>query len=394
MRLTKSRKWIFFFLGWVGMVLYFTQRWLLGPLIPELMTVFNANQTSLGAIGSASMWGYMFTPLLAGWLSDRFGRKHMVLAGIFGFSSLTLLCGLATSAHQLFWARFFTGAAEAFFFIPLIAFTLELFPERPGFYLTLMSSGTSVGWFLGPSLAGCLLEMTGSWRNPFLVTGLLGLAVTAMLFLSWPGEKRVASKEPFFHRAMLSRLNLGLLILLGLATASQLAAEFGFTMWYPAFLEMEIHMTPASAGVLAGIFGLGQFLGRPLFGWVSDRLGYRSVGVVCGAVFGLSLLLILQTQSAPYRAFFTFQAGFIGAAVMGALWTFTGLMYPRAKGLALGVITTMGYACGSFAPLLIGSLADRASVSLGLGVVCAPAAFLTAILLLATFAAKASLKNS
>lgn len=389
----KSKRWIFFFLGWVGMVLYFTQRWLLGPLIPELMTVFNANQTSLGAIGSASMWGYMFTPLLAGWLSDRFGRKYVVLAGILGFSSLTLLCGFTISAGQLFWARFFTGAAEACFFIPLLAYTLELFPERPGFYLTLMSSGTSVGWFLGPSLAGALLETTGSWRNPFLVTGILGLAVTAMLFLSWPGEKRVASKDPFFDRAMLSRLNLGLLILLGLATASQLAAEFGFTMWYPAFLEMEVDMTPARAGVLAGIFGLGQFLGRPLFGWISDRLGYRSVGIVCGVIFGVSLLLILQPQSTPHRAFFTFQAGFIGAAVMGALWTFTGLVYPRSKGLALGLITAMGYACGSLAPVLIGFFADRASVSVGLGLVCAPAAILAAILLLVTFSAKSSLRN-
>jgi sugar phosphate permease len=79
---------------------------------------------------------------------------------------------------------------------------------------------------------------------------------------------------------------------------------------------------------------------------------------------------------------------------MGALWTFTGLVYPQAKGLALGFINTMGYACGSLAPVLIGFFADRASVSVGLGFVCAPAAFLTAILLLATFTAKSSLKNS
>jgi MFS family permease len=391
---TNSRKWIFFFFGWVGMILYFTQRWLLGPLIPELMAVFNVNQTSLGAIGSASMWGFMFTPLLAGWLSDRFGRKYVVLAGIFGFSSLTLLCGLATSTGQLFWARLFTGAAEAFFFIPLIAYTLELFPERPGFYLTLMSSGTCLGWFLGPSLAGCLLEMTGSWRYPFLVSGLSGLAVTALLFLSWPGGERVDSREPFFDRAILNKLNLGLLILLGLAAASQMTAEFGFTMWYPAFLEMEAYMTPASAGVLAGIYGLGQFFGRPLFGWVSDRLGYRLVGITCGAIFGVSLLLTLQAQSTPYRALFTLQAGFTGAAVMGALWTFTGLVYPRAKGFALGVIMTVGYVCGSVAPIFIGFLADHASVSLGLGAVCVPSAFLAGILLLGTFTAKSSLKNS
>jgi fucose permease len=56
------------------MILYFTQRWIFGPLIPPLMHDFSLNRAALGLIGSASLRGYMITPVAAGLLSDRFGR--------------------------------------------------------------------------------------------------------------------------------------------------------------------------------------------------------------------------------------------------------------------------------------------------------------------------------
>lgn len=48
----RSNKMLFFFLGWLGMVLYFTQRWIFGPLIPSLMEAFGADRTTLGVVGA------------------------------------------------------------------------------------------------------------------------------------------------------------------------------------------------------------------------------------------------------------------------------------------------------------------------------------------------------
>jgi sugar phosphate permease len=71
--------------------------------------------------------------------------------------------------------------------------------------------------------------------------------------------------------------------------------------------------------------------------------------------------------------------------MMGAVWTFTGLIFPTFKGLALGVITTFGYATASLAPISIGYIGDRYSISTGLWVIAVPAVFLGALSLLATF---------
>ncbi|HOW55036.1 MAG TPA: MFS transporter [Syntrophorhabdaceae bacterium] len=367
------------------MVLYFTQRWIFGPLIPSLMEAFGADRTALGIVGAGSLWGYMFTPIIAGMLSDRFGRRYTVLFGIFGFSLLTVVSGMANSTGQLFLFRLVTGMTEAFFFIPLIAFTMELFPERPGFYVTFMSSGTSMGWFTGPALAGWLLDLTGNWRVPFILTGLAGIGIALLLMFFWPEEKKeIHTGGSFFDRSIMQRSSITMLVLVSFASMFQISAEFGFAMWYPVFLKTEIGTSASVAGVIAGVWGVGQFIGRPTMGWASDRLGYRRVGVIGGIVMGLSLILVLRAENPFLRGFLTLFTGFVGSAVMGTLWTFTGLTFSRARGLALGIMTTFSYAVSSLSPITIGYIGDRCRVSTGLMAICVPAVFLACAIFAST----------
>jgi len=372
------------------MVLYFTQRWILGPLIPSLMEAFGTDRTTLGIVGAGSLWGYMLTPIIAGIISDRFGRRHVILFGMFGLSALTIISGLAHSAGQLFLFRFVTGLIEGFFFIPMLAFTMEIFPERPGFYLTFMSSGTSFGWFTGPALAGWLLDLTGNWRIPFMATGVAGIALAVALVLVWPEDRTERhSGGRLFDASILTRSSLIMLALVSFTAMFQISGEFGFAMWYPVFLKTEVGMTASMAGVVAGLWGIGQFIGRPTIGHISDRMGYRKVGIVGGILMGLGLILILEVHNFAARIAITFITGFVGSAVMGTLWTFTGLTFARARGLALGVLTTWSYAVASLSPITIGWIGDHYHVSTGLLIVCAPSVFLAC----AAFAATAFVKK-
>lgn len=367
------------------MVLYFTQRWIFGPLIPSLMEAFGTDKTTLGIVGAGSLWGYMLTPIIAGLISDRFGRRYVVLFGMFGLSAMTVVSGLAHSTGQLFLFRFVTGLIEGFFFIPMIAFTMELFPERPGFYVTFMSSGTSFGWFTGPALAGWLLDLTGNWRIPFMATGIAGIMLAAALFIVWPEEKR--ERYPgakLLDPSILERSSLIMLFLVSFTAMFQISGEFGFAMWYPVFLKTEVGMTASMAGLVAGLWGVGQFIGRPTMGHISDRMGYRKVGITGGIIMGLCLMLILKLDNPVARGSVTFFTGFVGCAVMGSLWTFTGLTFARARGLALGVLTTWSYAIASLSPITIGWIGDHYRVSTGLLVICVPAVFLACITFAAT----------
>ena len=376
----------FFIMGWFGMLIYFAQRWLFGPLIPSLMQDFGADRTTLGVVGSASLWGYMFLPIAAGLISDRFGRKHAILCGIFGFSILTVVSGLTGSVGQLFWSRFFTGTVEAFYFVPIAAFTMELFPERPAFFLGLLVSGSSVGWFVGPAVAGWLLDLTGSWRAAFLVIGTGGVITGFLQWRFWPNEARPPRAAVFFDRVILRPRNLLMLLFLALVLTFQMAAEFGFTMWFPVYLRTEALTSATRAGLLAGCFGIGQAFGRPVMGFVADWAGYRRTGSAGSVFMGVFFMLALLTPSMLLKALFTGAAGFIAAAATGGLWTFTGLVFTSYKGLALGVIMTFAYCASSVGPIAIGWIGDRYTIATALWTVTVPCAFAAGCAFLPTFA--------
>ena len=384
----KSNRMGFFIMGWFGMLFYFAQRWLFGPLIPSLMQAFGADSTTLGVIGSASMWGYMSIPIVAGLISDRFGRKHAILFGIFGFSTLTVVSGLVNTANQLFWSRFFTGTVEAFYFVPLTAFTLEIFPERPAFFLGLLMSGSAMGWFVGPAVAGWLLDLTGTWRSAFLVIGSAGLAVAFLQWRLWPEVRSEIRSSVYFNRAILLPRNALMLLFLGLVLTFQTASEFGFAMWFPVYLRTEVLMSATGAGVLAGLFGIGQALGRPIMGIVSDRTGYRRTGVAGSILMGIFLMLTLSVANTPLRVLFTLMAGFIGTAETGGLWTFTGLAFASFKGLALGIIVTIAYCASSFSPIAIGYIGGHYSIATALWTVTVPCAFAAGAFFMPTFLLK------
>ena len=294
--------------------------------------------------------------------------------------------GWRTARTELFWIRFFTGMMEAFYFVPVTAFTLELFPERPAFFLGLLISGSSLGWFVGPALAGWLLDVTGTWRSAFLVVGLAGLFVAFLQWRFWPvGVKQADRTGLFFDRDILRPRNLLMLMFLGLVLTCQMASEFGFTMWFPVYLKKELMMSATAAGLLTGVFGLGQAVGRPITGILADRVGYRQTGSAASAITGIFFMLTLTAGSTMQRLVYMLVAGFVSTASTGGLWTFTGLVFTRFKGLALGVIVTMAYCTASLSPVTIGYITDHYSVSTALWTVSVPCAFAAALFVLPTF---------
>jgi predicted MFS family arabinose efflux permease len=230
-----------------------------------------------------------------------------------------------------------------------------------------------------------MLDLTGSWRWPFIVTGVAGLCVWALLWRFWPSEEKRERPPAFFERGIMTRANIIMLFLLALTSTFEIGTEFGFTMWYPVFLKTEVGVTVTAAGLMAGLYGIGQFFGRPLMGLVSDRVGYREIGIGAALLQGFALVLILSAKEPLLRSMLTFGGGLVGSAVITTLLTFTGLAFSRFKGLAMGLIVTFGYATGSLAPITIGYIGDHYSVGMALWAVCVPAAFAAGVPFLATY---------
>jgi EmrB/QacA subfamily drug resistance transporter len=135
--------------------------------------------------------------LLAGRLGDLYGNRRVFLAGVAGFTSASLLCGLAGSATWLVIGRGVQGLAGAVVSAIALSLTMSLFTtpadraKAMGVFGFVMSSGGAIGVLLGGVLTGLL-----SWHWIFLVNLPVGIAVVALSLRLLPaGGERTGGRR-------------------------------------------------------------------------------------------------------------------------------------------------------------------------------------------------------
>jgi DHA2 family multidrug resistance protein len=131
------------------------------------------------------------TPL-AGWLTERFGRKRLIQTSIFAFTAASALCGLATTLEELVLFRVLQGAVGAAIVPVSQAVLLDLFPkERQGQAMAIWGMGAVVGPIFGPALGGYLTEQL-SWHWVFFINVPVG--VLAFIGLNLLEERKSEEK--------------------------------------------------------------------------------------------------------------------------------------------------------------------------------------------------------
>jgi DHA2 family multidrug resistance protein len=118
-----------------------------------------------------------------GWLAARFGRKHLFVFCIIGFTITSMLCGAAQTLEQIVLFRLLQGMSSAAL-VPLSqAILFDIYPvERRGFAMAVWGMGVMIGPILGPTLGGYLTEIY-NWRYVFYINLPFGLLATLGLLL-------------------------------------------------------------------------------------------------------------------------------------------------------------------------------------------------------------------
>jgi EmrB/QacA subfamily drug resistance transporter len=160
-----------------------------------------AIRDTLGGGISAQQWivdAYLVTLgsfiLLAGSLSDLFGRKRVFAAGLVGFGVTSLLAAIAPSAAVLIVARGMQGATGALLVPSSLAIIIATFsgPDQ-GKAIGTWTAWTGIGFIVGPLLGGALVDV-GSWRWVFAIN-VLPIAVTLAVLARIPAEPPRAEKS-------------------------------------------------------------------------------------------------------------------------------------------------------------------------------------------------------
>lgn len=146
--------------------------------------------------------------LLAGSLSDLFGRKRILLAGLVGFGAASLLCAVAPNSLFLIIMRGLQGIAGALIVPSSLALIMSTFDgEAKGKAIGVWTGWTGISFIVGPLLGGLLVD-SGSWRLIFAIN-ILPIIVTLWLMRSLESEKTLEKVRVDILGAVLGIIGLG-----------------------------------------------------------------------------------------------------------------------------------------------------------------------------------------
>jgi DHA2 family multidrug resistance protein len=172
--------------------------------LPHMRAALSASQDEVSWVLTSYIVAAAIATPLSGWLSDRIGRRNLLLIGVSGFTAASLLCGIATSLPEMVLFRIAQGIFGATLAPLAQAILLDITPrEKMGQSMAVFGLGMMVAPIVGPTLGGVLTENFG-WRWVFLVNLPVGILAFAALFFNMPKEATRQRPFDFFGFAMLA----------------------------------------------------------------------------------------------------------------------------------------------------------------------------------------------
>lgn len=347
------------------------------PILPIYAKRFHATSLQAALLLTAfSAAGFAFAPLW-GRLSDRFGRKPVLLVSLAGTAAGSLMTGLAGGLPLLFAGRLVDGASGASVAVAQAAAGDLAGPgQRPRLF-GLLGAAFGLGFVAGPAI-GALAALAGP-RVPFLVAAGLAALNTVAAIVRLPETKPDAQGHGGSRPGRLSVLRAPDVATLVSVAFVAMVAFSGFEATFSLFGQRHLHLTVAST---AAVFtGVGALIVAVQVGGVARLVGRRGeawalvVGLVLNSA-GLALLAAARSWAlaAPALVALTAGQGIVQTTMASAL---SARAAPGRRGAVLGTqqsASTLARIVGpAIGGALLGARASGAPYWVGFGLSLAAA---------------------
>ena len=371
-----------------------------------------AEDLGLSLTQVAWLYGYIFLVfytlmgMVMAAIADRWHRQRLIAGGLFLWSALTAVSGLATSFLHLAAARTLVGIGEATLTPAALSILGDAFPpKRRALASGIYYAGVSLGSGLSLIIAGEMVSRYG-WRSCFYALGTLGLLLAPLVLLIKtpprgaaeaavtetqsisPAGKSLSTVE--IYRTLFQTLRRSPALVLTITAAvlinfSTAASSYSFT-WLVKERGMDFRTTGLVMGVIVIVAGLAGSSGvSAISDWFHERYsGGRLWLLFCKAFFFLPFVIGYYTLAidAPYGLFYVcwFMATINTLSWYGPIFATVQDLAPlriRATAIAflMLVINLIGTGLG---PLVAGMIGDRHSLWRGL-MVCAAIGYLSIV---------------
>lgn len=352
-------------------------------LAPYIAPDLHLSSAQIGLLAGTMAACWAVSALAFGAISDRVGRKAVLVPMVVLFSLLSAVSGLAHSFAQLLLARALLGVAEG----PCWSVTMALVEESSSEHLRgrnvgiVVSAAAIIGLAIAPVLTTQIAAHFG-WRWAFFLAGAPGLVMALIVarLVQEPGRSQTpgAGSHGVGLEDLASLLANRNVWMGAIGAVGFMSWLFLVSAFAPLYITEVAHQAATTAGFLMGAAGLGSFVIGLVAPTLSDRLGRRRVLIVMGLLSAiLPLALMIQPlYGRPWvlaAILFLTQCGQAIAAICIVLVPAESVPH-RLVGSAIGFATLFGEMFGGFAaPILAGSLAGRYGLSVPLWMAAAGA---------------------
>ena len=352
----------------LGFGLVGLDRWIVAPLFPHMMRDLGLDFQQLGSlIGILSVaWG--FWAIAMGPVSDRIGRKKMLVVTMVAFSLLSSLSGLASSFASLMLIRAVMGVAEGAFTPVSVAATGEAsLPSRRGFNQGLQLSMFSLlGLGFAPIIVTQLLRVVPSWHWVFMISAVPGLVIAvliAVMLREHPRSELPHADTTHAKAGWTALFRSRNVVLATLAILCAMAGIFVVSAMVPTYLVEVLHLDTQSMGFVVSAIGFGGFLGSVGLAGISDFIGRRTAAIVAFVCAAVLLYAFSRVGANPPLLFALLFA--VSVFALGLLGLLSGPIATEAAPLGL-VASSVGFVSGTgeifgggLAPVIAGFIAQH-----------------------------------
>jgi MFS family permease len=340
-------------LAWLLTAIYYFYQYTLrsapAVMMPELSTAFAVSTTAVASMVGIFYYGYSPFSLIAGAAMDRIGPRRVVPIGaaIVGVGALLFGTGNPELASL---GRFLQGAGGVFALVGAAFIATTNFPaSRAATLIGATQMFGMAGGSAGQFLVGPLIAAGVPWSTFWIAMGIVGLAMSVLLFILLPESKLAQRNDDWMKGAgqsMLLVFRNPQSILCGMIAGLLFIPTTIFDMiWGVRYLQEARGLDYASAVMRSATVPLGWIVGCPLLGLLSDRLGRRKPVIASGALVLLACMAWILYGRAnvvpPYLVGLV--AGLASGAAMLPYTVIKEANPPEASGTATGVVNFLNF---------------------------------------------------
>ncbi|MCU9956614.1 MULTISPECIES: 3-(3-hydroxy-phenyl)propionate transporter MhpT [Burkholderia] len=362
-----------------------------GVAAPRMAHEFGLTVSQMGLAFSAGTFGLLPGAMLGGWLADRIGRKHVLIASVCLFGLLSIATAQVSSFAMLVVVRALTGLGLGGAMPNLIALSSEAADARSrSSAVAVMYCGIPFGGVIA-SLIGVLLAGDTEWRHIFYVGG-IGPLLLAPLLLALLPESRAfldvsasGAARPGVGHTLFGGTRTGTTLALWLSYFCTLIVLYFLLNWLPSLMAAK-GLARSQAGIVQIFFNIGSGLGVLGIGMSMDRMRPSRVvgGMYAGIVLSLAALAI--APGLVWLSAAAFAAGMFVVGGQSVLYALAAMYYPTAmRGTGVGsavAVGRLGSVVGPLAAAELLAMGRSASVVIGASIPVTLVAAVAALVLI------------